>query len=131
MEENVYWYSMIYDDQILPFAFGAAITSICFILVDWLYFLVNDNEESLLGITYRPNNFFIVGLTWFVGGFLVSYFSVLFGMLNQSTQAMIAIGAVWPYGFTKLVDSSKSMVGSLEDIEEVVSDVEDLSEEEQ
>ncbi|MFT7680660.1 MAG: hypothetical protein ACI935_000091 [Moritella dasanensis] len=108
---NIVWYSMIYDEGLVPFAIGSAVTSLLVLFVDYLYFYVHQNKESILGITYRGNNILIIAVTWFGGGFIVPYLCVMFEIFGNSTQAMISLGILWPIAFTKLVDSSKATLG--------------------
>ena len=118
METFKHLCSMIYDEKLIPFAVGAAITSLLVLFVDYLFFYCHKNRESLLGITYRGNNFFVIALTWFGGGLVVPYLCALFEIFDSSKQAMISLGILWPVAFTKLIEGSKSFLSYEDDVEE-------------
>jgi len=115
MSQGAEWHSMIYNESLVPFAIGAGLTSLFVLLIDYLYFYVHQNKESILGITYRGNNIIVIALTWFGGGLLIPYLCALFEIFDNSKQAMIALGILWPVAFTKLVDSSKGTLGVVDE----------------
>ncbi len=129
MQENeqnrIDWLSLIYDEKLLPFALGAAIVSILFLVVDYLYFSSQENKESMLGITYRGNNIWLILVTWFGGGFVVAYFATLIEIFDNSKQSMFALGLLWPFGFTKLVAGAKAHLLGGDEAEEPLIEEED------
>lgn len=118
MNQATHWYSMIFDESLVPFAIGAAVTSFLVLTIDYLYFYVHQNKESILGITYRGNNILVIVLTWFGGGLVIPYLCALFEIFDNSKQAMISLGILWPYAFTRLIEGSKSHLGYGDDAEE-------------
>lgn len=124
-QKEIEWLSIIYDENILPFALGAAIVSILFLVVDYLYFSSQENNESMLGITYRGNNILLIIVTWFGGGFVVAYFATFIEIFDSSKQSMFALGLLWPYGFTKLVAGAKAHLLARDEAEEPLIEEED------
>lgn len=117
MNDVICLFSLIYDKQFMPFAFGCAITSILFLMVDYAYYHAEGKLESLLGITYRGNHILILGATWFIGALIVGYFSVFIGLMNMSNQSMFTLGILWPVALSKMITSAKGQLAAQDEEE--------------
>ncbi len=115
VQSNVFL--LVYDETLIAFAFGCAVTSVAFLIVDYAYFVAQGQRKSLLDITYRGNNFLLILFTWFSGAFVVGYFATLISIFETSTQSMVALGILWPVAFSKIIEGAKGHLG-VEEIEE-------------
>lgn len=132
MEENsIDYLSMILDEELIPFAIGAAIVAGLIIFVDVISgsFRSKTNKGSVLGITYTTKNWFPILLIWVAGGFIVSYLVAMFGLIDTTKQAMISAGIGWPVLFSKLVDKVNNANDDDDDDKEKIPLDEDLGEE--
>ncbi|MCK4507270.1 MAG: hypothetical protein KAU27_01935 [Desulfuromonadales bacterium] len=108
-------FSMVYDSTLLPYAVGAAVVSFLFLVVDYLYFKSQVNNESIMGITYKGNNFFLILLSWVGGAAVVSYFGALAKVLTPSPTSMLSIGLLWPATFNKFMSGPKEQGADVEE----------------
>ena len=122
--ENNSMFSLIYDETLVSFALGCAITSVLFLIVDYAYFVAQGRRKSLLDITYRGNNFFLILITWFGGAFVVGYFATFISIFETSKQSLVALGILWPLAMSKIIAGAKGHLGA-EDIEEPVGEDEE------
>lgn len=114
-EGNIF--SLIYDETLIAFALGCAITSVAFLIIDYAYFFVQDRRKSLLDITYRKTNFFLILITWFSGAFVVGYFATFISIFETSRQSLVALGVLWPFALSKIIAGAKGHIGG-EELEE-------------
>lgn len=114
-ENNVF--SLIYDETLLSFALGCAITSVLFLIIDYAYFVAQGRRKSLLDITYRGNNFLLILGTWFAGAFVVGYFATFISIFETSKQSLVALGILWPLALSKIIAGAKGHLGA-EELEE-------------
>lgn len=117
-------FSLIYDETLLSFALGCAITSILFLLIDYGYFVAQGQRKSFLDITYRGNNIFLIIVTWFSGAFVVGYFATFISIFEASKQSLVALGILWPVALSKIIAGAKGHLGA-EELEEPVEEEEE------
>lgn len=115
--------SMIYDETLISFALGCAITSVLFLLVDYAYFVAQGRRKSFLEITYRGNNFLLILVTWFGGAFVVGYFATFISLFEASKQSLVALGILWPLALSRIIAGARGHLG--------VEELEELNEEEE
>lgn len=104
-------FSLIYVEELIPFALGCAIASILFLIVDYAYFMAQGKRKSLLDITYRGNNILFILVTWFGGAFVIGYFATFISIFETSKQSLVALGILWPIAMSKIIASSKAYIG--------------------
>nr|VFK27905.1 MAG: hypothetical protein BECKMB1821G_GA0114241_103129 [Candidatus Kentron sp. MB]VFK31787.1 MAG: hypothetical protein BECKMB1821I_GA0114274_10276 [Candidatus Kentron sp. MB]VFK75563.1 MAG: hypothetical protein BECKMB1821H_GA0114242_10266 [Candidatus Kentron sp. MB] len=111
--------SLIIDETLFEFAFGCAIASVAFLVVDYAYFVAQGGKESLLNIKYLGNNFLFIVITWFLGAFVVGYFAVYVGMFHEESRlSVVTVGILWPIVLSKMIAGARGHLDAEEDIEE-------------
>nr|VFK13811.1 MAG: hypothetical protein BECKLPF1236B_GA0070989_105215 [Candidatus Kentron sp. LPFa] len=104
--------SLIYDETLIPFAFGCAITSVLFLIVDYAYFMAQ-GQKSLLNIIYRGRNFLLILTTWFLGAFVVGYFAAYIEMFDETSKlSLVVVGILWPVVLTKMITNAEGHLGA-------------------
>jgi len=96
--------------QIIEFGAGCGLMGFLVFLVDAISFKVG-HSTSLLRITYRERNGFILLVLWTAGAALVGGIGTYIGIVQFTKSAVLAVGVGWPVLLSKIVQSNHEQSG--------------------
>lgn len=100
----------ILDIKFFFFAVSCGTVSLIVLIVD-IIITKTQNKKSLLGITSGEIETWKLMFMWWIAAAIVGYLVTMIGILNTTPQAVITIGILWPYAFSKIIKNAHSILG--------------------